>query len=261
MSDARTSGPPPSTVQEDEQGFLGGFDDSFTFETPTSARVDAGGGPSVFGLQFPTVTPPGSIQATLGDLRDLGAGGYISADQWLPVNEDPKVIAQLQISLAEAGLLDLSDLDHDDLGFYDDATRNAYRDLLTRANAMHTSWDVALGRLRSNPVAASRKPERGTVEALPVVTHPDDLKAIFRAGARRAIGSGKIDDAELDRMVKAFQRMQVQTQTQTTGTQVVRPPDPEVFADQQAQRLDPAAYDAHKFLDRFSVVAEALGGQ
>lgn len=257
MPSARESGPPASTPTEDENGFLGGFDDTFTVDVDTPGYVDPSGGPSVFGLQFPTVQPPSTEHATLSQLRELGAGGYVSSDQWLPVNETSTTIAQLQLSLADAGLLDLSDLDHEDLGYYDDATRNAYRDLLTRANAMGTTWDDALGRLRANPVPA-RKP-KGESAQLPVVTHPDDLKAIFRAGARRASGTGKIDDAELDDMVKAFQSMQVQSQKQTTGT-VVRPPDPEVFADTEAKRLDPVGYDAHKFLDKFAVVQETLGG-
>lgn len=252
--------PPPGGGATDDAGFLGGFDDTYEIDVITPASE--AWGPGMHGGAVPRQThvPASSVQTTLSELRELGAGGYIGSDQWLPSNEEPKVIAQLQLSLADAGLLDLDDLDHDDLGYYDDATRSAYRDLLTRSNAAGSTWDVTLERLRANPAAQQIKGAKP--KELPTVTHPDDLKAIFRAGARRAVGSGKIDDRDLDSMVKVFQDLQANAQSgaNAAGGVVTAPPDAEVFADEQAKQRDPVAYDAHKFLDKFSAVSSMLGG-
>lgn len=232
--------------------FLGGFPGSWEVDVREQAPL-----PSIVrrgrtGLPNQTITG----RATLAELRQIGRGGYQSNDVWEPINENPGVIAQLQSMLVDGGLLD------DDAftpGYYDDSTISAYRKLLTRANAMGTSWMDTINRLRSNPAARLASASKKSPASLPNVTHPDDLRSIFRGVARRTMGQGLPDDV-MQRMIDAYQAEQVRAQTTAQDGVQVAPPDVEVFADQQVRKQDPVRYDARKVLNVVDVIAQMMRG-
>lgn len=257
--------PTGGAATESDSDFLGGFDATTPVKIPGPRRGTGGwGGGLVQGEWGDMRTPPTS--ATLGELREIGAGGYIGSDQWLPSNLPPPGIAQLQSLLVEAGLLDLGELEHDQLGFYDEATRNAYRDLLTRANASGSSWENTLTRLRQNPAATSRRPSgRDRAPFAAQVTHPEDIKRGLSDYFREALGSGAIAPEKIDDMVKAYQGQQVASQQSAYnasigGGTVTEPMDFETFADTQAKIADPTAYDSRKVVGAADVLSRMLGG-
>lgn len=239
-----------------ESGFAGGFTGDTSVTVPGTFSTGPWGKPHV----------DPSVDTTLGELREIGRGGYLDSDQWLPANEDPASIAQLQTMLVEAGLLDLDDLEHEQLGFYDDATRGAFRDLLARSNAGGATWETTLTKMRRNPAAASRR-DKGRERApfVAQLTNAADIERGLHEFMREKIGRGLKKD-QLAPMVKAYQDQELAAQkalydAQETGGTVTAPPDFETFADQQAQLAAPTAYSAHKVLDKFSTVASMLRGE
>lgn len=244
----------------DDSGFAGGF----TGDHEVTLREL---GPAPWGGGWPTVE---TRDTTLAELREFDDGGYLTSDQWLPANESPASIAGLQTMLVEAGLLDLNDLDHDTLGFYDDATRGAFLDLLARSNAAGTTWETTLSRLRRNPMAMSRKPSGPTRQPFVAeVTHPDDIKRVLKDALREKVGRGNLlDDEALGKIASAYQSQQVAYQKQlydmsatgAAGGTAVRPPDIETMAIDEAKKADPVAFGAHEVLDKFSVLSDMLRG-
>lgn len=246
--------PPAGGGTSEGDGFLGGF----SADTPAQAWE-----PWVPGQWT------GHVNTTLGELASIGAGGYRESDTWEPANYDPPTVAQLQSLLVEAGLLDLDDLDHDSLGYFDDATRGAYRDLLTRSNAAGATWESTLARMRQNPVALDRKPTGAQRQPFVArVTNPDDLKALIRETLREKSGTGEVGDDVIAAAIREFQGEEVSQQRAlydmstagAAGGTVVDAPDPRMFAERKAQEINPVGYSAHKFLDKFSVIKEALAG-
>lgn len=253
MADPSPTAPAGSFETEDD-GFLGGFDPAAPIIVPGGPRGQGWG-------VLKTET------TSLAELREHGFGGYVSADQWEPANYPGPRVAQLQTMLVEAGLLDLDDLDHDALGYYDSATRNAYRELLTRANAAGASWDETLNVMRQNPVAMQRAP-RGQQRApfSAVVTHPEDVERGLKDYFREALGSGAIAEEKIKQMVAAYQGQQVAAQRSeynagVGGGTVQAPMNFDTFADIQAKIADPTAYDSRKVIGAADYLARKLKGE
>lgn len=232
---------------------------------PAGGGVQAGGGFAGGFSADHTITLDPETQATLAELREVDRGGYLSSDQWLPSNEGPQEIARLQTMLAEAGLLDLNELEHDMLGNYDDVTRSAFLNLLARSNAAGSTWEDTLSRLRQNPTAMSfRQPSRERAPFVAEVTNPEDIKRVIKETLREKIGRGRaLDDAALDEIVNAYQGKQVayqQARYDGAGT-AVAPPDLSTFADIEAKRADPTAYDSRKVVDAADYLGKMLRGE
>lgn len=198
-------------------------------------------------------------ESTLAELQEANLGGYTQADVWAPQNEEPGAVAQLQVMLVEAGLLNEDDLVSP--GHFDDNSMKAYKSLLVRANAMGTTWDKALRRMRNNPAArlASKGKGKGSEAGLLEVSNPDDLRSVFKASARRLLGKGELGDDVLDRMVQAYQAKETGYQKVESGVRV-RPPGAEEFAEQELKRADPVGVDSHKALDAFDGIAALMRG-
>lgn len=203
------------------------------------------------------------LRAGVGDNELPGSrGGYMDGDEWMPVNESTTVIEDLQRRLYQAGLLD----GDDDIqpGYFDDATRKAFKLLLERANGRRTDWQSTLEDLQTNPMPADQ--EAAPPPFVAQTSNPEDIKMNLQDHFRAAIGSGAIKPEDLQAMIAEFQGTQVASQRgqydayQGSGGTVEAAPSIEAFADQKAQELDPTAYSAHKYLDKFSAIENMLAG-
>lgn len=251
-SDFPTGG---SDTAQGRSGFLGGFPADHPVRVPTPVTrtgMSADAADRWAGVEVTT-------DSTLQELADAQIGGYMEKDVWAPANEPPETVAQLQIMLVNAGLLDPEDFAP---GHYDGKTRSAYRELLTFANASGATWDETLSRLSQSPFPANTAKSKAN---LVQVSNPDDLRTIFRTAARQTLGYGNIDDADLDRMVAAYQGLERQAQTAPDAAAgdvtVTAAPDPTVFADQQLRTIDPSAYDSRKVVAAADVMARLFRGE
>lgn len=173
-------------------------------------------------------------------------------------------LEEFQRQAVAAGLIDEDQVRY---GVRDAVTYSIWQGLVDQsADAYSVGVRLApmdlLGEYMSRPV--DRGPERQPFTA--VVSNPDDLEREIREGFKEAIGSGKVPEERLRALVAKMQGMERAAQraeydAAETGGEVVRPPSMETFIEEEAQRENPAAFDAHKFLDRFSVVADMLGGR
>lgn len=202
---------------------------------------------------------PGSGPAIT--VEDYRPDPYMPGDDLRPASLPPERIIGIQQSLVDAGLL----RGRFQAGVWDATTRNAYRTLLGYANQLGTTDEFALRRWAATgmgevePASAPRQPFVATV------SNPDDIRALLRDAFREKVGSGKIDDARLDAMVKAYQGSEVGAQrsqydAQETGGTVTAPPDISTFADIEARKTNPVGYRAHQYIDKFSAITEMLGG-
>lgn len=97
------------------------------------------------------------------------------------------------------------------------------------------------------------------------LSNPDDVKRLMREAAKEALGSGTVDDAKLDDIVKRWHAEQRNAQTAgynaaETGGTVTQAPDFETFADQAAREIDPERYDARKMVANFDVIEKMFAG-
>lgn len=193
---------------------------------------------------------------------------YWTGAQWTEVRSlKPEDRASLQLVLKQLGLIPQSS--RLVLGSWDDASASGFKEVLAWANVNGTTWQGALEQmLTSRDEFGELQPEG---EELPnfvaEVANPEDIKRAFREGMKSRLGSGAVDEGRLDAAVAAFQQQQVAAQraqydaTYTgTGGTVTAPMGIETFVDREAQKADPAAYDAYKSLDAFSTILDAMGG-
>lgn len=189
------------------------------------------------------------------------ADPYVDGDEWGPAGSSPDVIAEIQQRMVGAGLLKGSYR----IGVWDAPSRSGYRDLLEFANGLGVDDGTALKRYGEAQGETKEKRAPLVME----VSNPLDIKAALRDTLKEKLGQAGIDDKRLDAMVAAYQGSEKSYQQQQydlggedgAGGTVVRPPDVTTFADQQAKKVDPTAYDAYKVLDKFSVLEKELTGQ
>lgn len=246
---------------------------SFSAEDMAAAIASAGGvDPTApFGVPKGYVPPirtdtgfsPGNARAiTPDDLRDKP---YLPGDDSRLVGRGPEVIVPIQQQLIDAGLL----REKFQTGVWDPATQRAYKSLLAYANQLGTTDSYALEHWTANNMGAVDPTPPARQPFVAEVSHPDDIKAAIKDALREKTGFGKIDDARLDQMVKAFQGEQVGAQRQEYdltstgggGGQVVAPPSLDMFAEAEAKRVNPVGFSAHTYLDKFSAISDMLGGQ
>lgn len=213
--------PPTSIPATDALGKLPSFDpnaapgtlDTTRFQTALGTevgrRVDPMGQPVAGSAGQISFGQPDPMQELRGTPRT--SSGYTplyyedSAD--LINTFGYEKIAQIQNSLVKAGLLGSKYA----LGRVDNATRNAWVDLLGQANRIpapsgNTSvdWNTALN-------IATKSPIRGTAKLPPKLSNPADILKVARQVSRNVLG--REDDAILSDIVQAFQRSQVREQS------------------------------------------------
>lgn len=194
---------------------------------------------------------------------DLRAEPYMPGAELAPGSLSPEAIAGIQQQLVDAGLLRGEFI----VGVWDPSSRNAYKSLLGYANSLGTTDEFALRRWSATGMGAVDPTPTPRQPFVAQVTNPEDIKSGLREFFREKVGTGKIDDARLDAMVKAYQGEEVSAQRQAydlaaapVGGTVVQPPDFQVFADAEAKKAAPVAYRAYEYLDKFSAITDMLGG-
>lgn len=190
---------------------------------------------------------------------------YYTGDEMIPANWPAPQIWQLQQALAKVGLLTGTFTRHT----WDNASQNAYAALLSLANAQGIDADRALMDLLNSAGAEEggqryKTDEFGNVvpvgtgqEPAPLVTRttdPAQLRQTFRRAVIEMLGEGW-STAEIDKMVAAYNGVEVSRQTQAynmdlagEGGSITSIPSPEAFIQQQVLEKDPVGVQTEEAL-------------
>jgi hypothetical protein len=182
-----------------------------------------------------------------------------------PVSWSPAAIAGLQSDLVGAGLLSQKGFS---LGIYDDATRNAYKKVLSYANrAGITSIDEALGVFLRSPKGGSGGGGSKRAPFRAELPNPEDIKAVIDATVPNLIGR-TLSAQEKDAVVAAYTAVVTGAQrsaynTAETGGAVTAAPDVGTFVKTRAKELYGEEADVY---DKFTRTTDAMrilgiGGQ
>jgi hypothetical protein len=198
----------------------------------------------------PVAGSAGRISAPADPERDRFTGGpgytplYYEDSADLINSFGYEKIAEIQNKLVKAGLLGNKYA----LGRVDNATRNAWIDLLEQANRIpepggktSVDWNTALN-------IATTSPPGGTGKLPPKVSNPADILKVARQVSRNVLG--REDDTILNDIVQAFQRSQVREQTgqlRMRDGMRVDTPGLEAFAERKIQQAAGPEADAYKF--------------
>lgn len=123
-----------------------------------------------------------------------------------------------------------------------------------------TPWDAVDLAVRGAPA------EEGPPPLVARVTNPEDIVRSAREGVRSALGFVP-DDIDFDALVRKRQGQEVAYQSavhsagQGGGGTIAAPMDDAAFADIEAKRLDPTAYDSRKVVSAADYLAKKLRGQ
>lgn len=155
---------------------------------------------------------------------------YFQGDEDMIVNFSREEIADIQGKMKKAGILGKYRI-----GVADDATVSAFRKVLEQSNRELGDWTVGLRALQSGQMGGGGLQYR--------VSSPDDLRAIVEDSSRTMLGR-TVDPEFTNRVVKAYQRVQMEEQTAPT---VAKPPQADVFAEKRIKQRFGAEADAYEF--------------
>lgn len=147
----------------------------------------------------------------------------------------------------------------------DPRLKSAFSKALTQINLLNSdptsplrgkSLDEALAYLAKNPVPASGGSGLPTIR----LNDPDTLKKAFTGGAQSALGRS-LTEQEMNKLVQAYNQLDTQYQmgTKTNGA-VMQPPNAEVFAETQAEKMSPAEAEANDYSSYIGVLSDWLKG-
>lgn len=208
---------------------------------------------------------------------------YFEGAEWTPAGLSPQAIRELQMQMAMTGLLN-SDFNP---GVWDDPSVDAYKQLLSFANARGVTWEAALelytqsvsetgGRIQWDPATGQFVPAgsggTGTAGPPPLITRTTDplvLKQIFRSAAIEQLGTGW-DQTRVDSAVQAYNQLEVQRQQELYDMQVanmgqgvsgsvVEIPSAEAWIGSYIEGQDPAGQQANSMLNYTGEAIQLLG--
>jgi hypothetical protein len=179
---------------------------------------------------------------------------YFEGDEWTLANAGHDTIMQVQAAMQKAGMLKTGEFSP---GFWDKKTKDAFKDLLSYANATGSTWQDSL------PLIMNATPPTPKQPLTVKVTNPDDLRAVFHKAALDTLGVGMPKD-QLDQMVNAYQGLETQAQTQAynqadTGGTLTASPSADVYAADQARAQDPNLAQEHDALGFFNQFQNLVG--
>ena len=244
----------PDVDTEDTSGGLPQFGGDIAAGTPDQTRFQPALGTEVGrfvdSMGRPVAGSAGRISAPADPERDRFTGGPGYTPRYYEDSADLinsfgyEKIAEIQNKLVKAGLLGNKYA----LGRVDNATRNAWIDLLEQANRIpepggktSVDWNTALN-------IATTSPPGGTGKLPPKVSNPADILKVARQVSRNVLG--REDDTILNDIVQAFQRSQVREQTgqlRMKDGMRVDAPGLEAFAERKIQQAAGPEADAYKF--------------
>jgi hypothetical protein len=243
--------------------------------------------PQPLGVPYGYVAGAEGHIAAQGNHGSLGTGGpgsapsarpplYYEGDEYVGASRPPGDIANLQRALARVGLLQGSFL----MGRWDDVTSEAFKALLSLANRQGATWEETLRQLEQQGGGmtyvdeygnvltgdAARRAAAGPLEVR--VSDPATLRQTFREVATARRGQG-FSDGEYDRMVAAYQAVERRAQEREyelragavgdARYEVVNPPDPAAWAEEEVRRLDPSGVvsnDVRRRMDDFFALVQ-----
>lgn len=189
---------------------------------------------------------------------------YHDGDQFMGANQSPAEIANLQRSLAQAGLLDAFHM-----GVWDDPTAAAFEQVLAYANQTGLPWERALRQMlqgdittvdeNGNLISGAGGGAGGGGQLQIRVSDPATLRATFKQTAAAMRGQA-LSDQQIENMVAAYQAVERRSQEHAyaaseaagaTGRfEIVDPPDPQTWAEEEVRRIDPSGVMTRDTLDR-----------
>jgi hypothetical protein len=182
-------------------------------------------------------------QATpMEELRGRGGAArqpiYFAGDEDKIALFTKEEIASVQAQMKKAGILGSNYR----IGKADEATVAAFQKVLEQANRDLTEWRYAL-----NNLEASTPPSKGLQYR---VSNPDDIGDIIEQTSRKVLGR-TVDDATRQRLIKAYQQLQIEEQrAAAVGTpMVVQTPDVTTFAQKKLEKMAGPEADAYKFAE------------
>ena len=244
----------PATAPTTTSVGLEPFNPNIAAGTPDQTRFQPALGTEVGrfvdSMGRPVAGSAGRISAPADPERDRFTGGPGYTPRYYEDSADLinsfgyEKIAEIQNKLVKAGLLGNKYA----LGRVDNATRNAWIDLLEQANRIpepggktSVDWNTALNIATTNPPG-------GTGKLPPKVSNPADILKVARQVSRNVLG--REDDTILNDIVQAFQRSQVREQTgqlRMKDGMRVDAPGLEAFAERKVQQAAGPEADAYKF--------------
>lgn len=207
---------------------------------------------------------------------------YFDGDEFIPANWPSTNIWQVQQALAKVGLLTGSFTRNT----WDEASRNAYKELLGIANATGQTADRALSELLST--SGGEAGGRWTVDEFgnvvqsgggeappPLVTRTTDptaLRSTFRKAVIDMLGEGWSME-KINQMVAAYNQMEVGKQTEAYNMEIAGEAGtitdmqtPEAFIESQVLKKDPVGVQTEdalgftqQFMDTVSAPAWGVG--
>lgn len=234
---------------------------------------------------------PGADAGDAGNIiTNLGVTPkYAEGAQFEPGGQSPEDVARLQQLLDRSGLYQKSDTYR--LGVWDDNSVTAYTRLLYFANQQGYDADVALKRIgeltpeeydqlygkgawaRSSKTGLKQVGGPGSAAdvdpgSITQGLSADDLRYLADRTARKSLGR-KLNEDELNRFSGAYSQMLSDAnarkasaqQAAAGGTNVTYAgaTSADVFAEQQAQKLDPTAFEARRQVGALRAIGGMLG--
>lgn len=252
--DLLAGGPPVAAEAEADTPFLG-VPKSYVAQRSVTQQRSA----NVFGAN---VRLPGTVQGTVAV-----APRYYKGDEYAPSTFAAEDRARLQLAMRQAGLYTKNE--RSQLGVWDENTRGAYKRLLEYANGAGLDWQRALNEFGSAKakMGDTTGGSGGGGDRAPLavrVSNPADLRKAFDTGALAALGH-RLDAAELDRWVAAYQQAERNEQTQAynaadAGGTVIAAPDLDTFVEDRAKAVDPQGAFRQRAIGVFGELGQILGG-
>lgn len=147
----------------------------------------------------------------------------------------------------------------------DPRLKSAFSKALTQINLLNSdpasplrgkSLDEALAYLAKNPVPNTGGGALKTFR----LDNPDTLRKAFEGGAQSALGRTLSDD-DMNKLVKSFQQLNMQYQQNlATGGTVTAPPQADVFAEQQAEKMNQAEAKAYDYSSYIGALSDWMQG-
>lgn len=238
----------PSTMRDPETG------EERPYEVLRAPRPSDGGQSEGYGVLAPgtqiAVTPR-----------------YYEGDEWQPANLSPLDRAELQRMMERAGLY--AEGTRFRLGVWDPASRAAYKELLSFANAGGLTVAQALDEYDRVTTMFPKPRELPTYR----VSAPEDLRVAFSEGMRAKTGR-RPDEQQVEEMVRMYQDRERNVQAAMAyaesgiglggpGAQSVTipgVPDPSTFASDYAERTDPEGVAAQSGMEQMNEFFSLLRG-
>jgi len=147
----------------------------------------------------------------------------------------------------------------------DSKLKSVFSKALTQINLLNSdptsplrgkSLDDAIAYLAKNPVGSFGGSGLPTIR----LNDPDTLKKAFTGGAQSALGRS-LSEQEMNKLVQAYNQLDTQYQmgAKTNGA-VMQPPNAEVFAETQAEKLAPAEAEANDYSSYIGVLSDWMQG-